>query len=181
MPAELFPTRYRALSHGIAAASGKFGSVLAQLFLAYISYGTGINYENIKLWLPYSLLIFSAFMLLGLLTTLWLPANEHGVGGGTKTLEEWAVGRVTPNGFAQTKVAKMVKRCWKVVARAWEKVYLGIDRLAGGDEGERRGAKMEVVRERARQEQEMRDLEVGAHDGVVEPDSEVVAAGNMQD
>lgn len=60
MPAELFPTRYRGLCHGISAAFGKLGSVIAQLFLAYINYGTKVkkvNYEKIERWLPYSLLM----------------------------------------------------------------------------------------------------------------------------
>jgi hypothetical protein len=30
-PAELFPTRYRAFAHGISAASGKAGAILASL------------------------------------------------------------------------------------------------------------------------------------------------------
>ena len=58
MPAELFPTRYRGLCHGISAAFGKLGSVVAQLFLAYINYGHGINYLTIQKWLPYSLLMY---------------------------------------------------------------------------------------------------------------------------
>lgn len=57
MPAELFPTRYRGLCHGISAAFGKLGSVVAQLFLAYINYGKNIDYNTIELWLPYSLLM----------------------------------------------------------------------------------------------------------------------------
>lgn len=57
MPAELFPTRYRGLCHGVSAAAGKLGSVVAQIFLAYINYGHGINYNSIQKWLPYSLLM----------------------------------------------------------------------------------------------------------------------------
>lgn len=60
MPAELFPTRYRGLSHGISAAFGKLGSVIAQLFLAYIDYGHGVDHKVIQKWLPYSLLMFVA-------------------------------------------------------------------------------------------------------------------------
>jgi hypothetical protein len=59
MPAELFPTRYRSLCHGISAAFGKLGSVIAQLFLAYINYGHGIDYQKINKWLPYSLLMYA--------------------------------------------------------------------------------------------------------------------------
>lgn len=64
MPAELFPTRYRGLSHGISAASGKLGSVIAQLFLAYVNYGHGVNYTDIQLWFPYSLLVFVTYFTL---------------------------------------------------------------------------------------------------------------------
>lgn len=31
VPGEVFPTRYRSTAHGISAASGKFGAVIAQL------------------------------------------------------------------------------------------------------------------------------------------------------
>lgn len=64
MPAELFPTRYRSLCHGISAAFGKLGSVIAQLFLAYINYGHGIDYQKINKWLPYSLLMYAPLLLL---------------------------------------------------------------------------------------------------------------------
>jgi MFS transporter, PHS family, inorganic phosphate transporter len=57
MPAELFPTRYRGLCHGISAAFGKLGSVVAQLFLAYINYGNGKDYTKIEFWLPFSVLM----------------------------------------------------------------------------------------------------------------------------
>ncbi|KAH6666839.1 major facilitator superfamily domain-containing protein [Halenospora varia] len=110
LPAELFPTRYRGLCHGISAAFGKLGSVVAQLFLAYINYGHNVDYQTIQKWLPYSLLIFSIFMLLGLwMTWKWIPGQERGTDGEIKTLEEWAKGRSTPNKFAQTRLAKIVE------------------------------------------------------------------------
>ena len=34
IPAEAFPTRYRSTAHGIAAASGKLGAILAQVGFA---------------------------------------------------------------------------------------------------------------------------------------------------
>lgn len=174
MPAELFPTRYRALSHGLSAAAGKFGSVVAQLFLAYISYGHGINYNTIQKWLPYSLLIFSIFMLLGFITTIfWIPGAEHGPTGQVKTLEEWEVGRATPNGFAQTKIARMVEWCWKLIARVWDKVYLFVDHLAGGDERERREA-----RKQGQLDQEMNELGLArARNGLAGHPEEQVDAG----
>jgi MFS transporter, PHS family, inorganic phosphate transporter len=35
LPAELFPTRYRATCHGISAAAGKLGSFVAQIVISY--------------------------------------------------------------------------------------------------------------------------------------------------
>lgn len=34
VPSEAFPTRYRSTAHGIAAASGKLGAILAQVAFA---------------------------------------------------------------------------------------------------------------------------------------------------
>ncbi|TGO55283.1 hypothetical protein BCON_0094g00330 [Botryotinia convoluta] len=131
--AELFPTRYRALSHGISAAFGKLGSVIAQLFLAYVNYGHNIDYNRIQLWLPYSLLIFSIFMLLGLLITIfYIPTPEIG-SDGVKTLEEWEVGRPA-NGFSKTWVARTIAEIWRWSSRSWDGIVGLIDR----DEGERR-------------------------------------------
>ena len=31
IPGEVFPTRYRSTAHGISAASGKFGAIIAQI------------------------------------------------------------------------------------------------------------------------------------------------------
>ncbi|KAH6690218.1 major facilitator superfamily domain-containing protein [Leptodontidium sp. MPI-SDFR-AT-0119] len=162
MPAELFPTRYRGLCHGISAAFGKLGSVVAQLFLAYINYGDHIDYNRIEKWLPYSLLIFSIFMLLGLITTIrWIPGQEHGPDGSVKTLEQWEVGRETPNGFSTTWTARRFEVFWKFLARLSMGVYLFVDDLAGGDARERR--EMERLdRENEEERERMRELdEVG--------------------
>lgn len=54
IPAEIFPTRYRCTCHGIAAAAGKLGSWVAQLFLAFaFKRGDGIDQE--KEWLGHVL------------------------------------------------------------------------------------------------------------------------------
>lgn len=191
MPAELFPTRYRGLCHGISAAFGKLGSVVAQLFLAYINYGHGVNHTRIEKWLPYSLLMsvtslllpkcsadtnyplsFSIFMLLGLITTIrWIPAQEHGPDGTVKTLEQWEVGRPTPNGFSNTWTARTVEIVWKWLASLSMRLYLFVDGLAGGDARERRDMarlerESEEERERMREMEEVERGRNGAHDGV---------------
>ncbi|KAL4744078.1 major facilitator superfamily domain-containing protein [Aspergillus similis] len=46
IPAEIFPTRYRATCHGISAGAGKLGSILIQLLSAYYRFGTGPGDEQ---------------------------------------------------------------------------------------------------------------------------------------
>ncbi|KAG9853865.1 MFS general substrate transporter, partial [Aureobasidium melanogenum] len=85
IPAEMFPTRYRATAHGISAAFGKLGAVLSQCILGWLqgSIQTDKTY----------LLVFSAFMLIGLvLTVYWIPRSRD-KNGRTFTLEELALGR----------------------------------------------------------------------------------------
>ncbi|TIA14531.1 inorganic phosphate transporter [Aureobasidium pullulans] len=85
IPAEVFPTRYRCTAHGISAAFGKLGAVLSQCILGWI---TG-NIKDNKTYL----LVFSAFMLVGLVMTVyWIP-HSRDKNGQTLTLEELARGR----------------------------------------------------------------------------------------
>jgi hypothetical protein len=90
-------------------------------------------------------------MLCGLLITIfWIPGKERGPQGDPKTLEEWEVGRDS-NIFAQTKSARAVAGVYHRVAKTWDKVYLWLDKISGGDEKERRAAEME-------QEEEMEEM-----------------------
>jgi PHS family inorganic phosphate transporter-like MFS transporter len=43
IPGELFPTRYRSTAHGISAASGKLGAIIAQLGFARLANIGGAN------------------------------------------------------------------------------------------------------------------------------------------
>ena len=43
VPGEAFPTRYRATAHGISAASGKFGAVVAQIAFQWLKDVGGPN------------------------------------------------------------------------------------------------------------------------------------------
>jgi PHS family inorganic phosphate transporter-like MFS transporter len=57
--AECFPTKYRCSCHGISAAAGKFGSIIAQIFLAYVKIGkpgVGVNDPH-STWLGWVLLV----------------------------------------------------------------------------------------------------------------------------
>lgn len=50
LPGELFPTRYRSTAHGISAASGKLGAVLAQVLLLYAKDIGGPNKSVDHMW-----------------------------------------------------------------------------------------------------------------------------------
>lgn len=81
IPGEIFPTRYRSTAHGMSAASGKIGAIVAQTCI-----GTLINHgcsaRNKNCFLPRVMQIFALFMLLGLFTSLLVPETKR------MTLEE---------------------------------------------------------------------------------------------
>lgn len=81
IPGEIFPTRYRSTAHGISAASGKVGAIIAQTALGLL-----VNHncaaDNQNCWLPHVMEIFALFMLIGIFTTLLIPETKR------KTLEE---------------------------------------------------------------------------------------------
>jgi MFS family permease len=79
LPAELFPTRYRSSAHGISAASGKLGAILAAFAFGPLADIGGPNAS-----LPSLLGVFSICMLAGLLVTFWIPETAG------RTLEEIA-------------------------------------------------------------------------------------------
>lgn len=76
VPGEVFPTRYRSTAHGISAASGKIGAVVAQIAFQWMKDIGGSN-----AFIGHILQIFSFFMLTGLASTLLIPETSH------KTLE----------------------------------------------------------------------------------------------
>ncbi|KAI9225263.1 MAG: phosphate transporter [Piptocephalis tieghemiana] len=77
IPGELFPTRYRSTAHGISAASGKLGAIVAQVGFSKLKDIGGHNAFMDKL-----ILIFAAFMLIGFFFTFLIPETKG------KTLEE---------------------------------------------------------------------------------------------
>lgn len=95
VPGECFPTRYRSTSHGLSAASGKVGAIIAQtIFGPLRTRGAkpGATGTAASPWLNHVMQIFALFMFLGIFTTLLIPETKR------KTLEELA-GEVpgTPN------------------------------------------------------------------------------------
>jgi MFS transporter, PHS family, inorganic phosphate transporter len=102
IPAEIFPTRYRATCYGISAASGKLGSIIVQIFSTYYKFGTQGTSEIIRYgWI---LVVFAVVMLLGAgITYICIPSiqkNSEGRGklwdGEPETLENLALGRMGP-------------------------------------------------------------------------------------
>ncbi|CAH6722974.1 inorganic phosphate transporter Pho84p [[Candida] jaroonii] len=81
IPGEVFPTRYRSTAHGLSAASGKVGAIIAQTCIGtLINHGCAPDKKNC--FLPHVMEIFALFMLLGLFTTLLIPETKR------MTLEE---------------------------------------------------------------------------------------------
>lgn len=82
VPGEVFPTRYRSTSHGISAASGKVGAILAQVLIGPLRVRGNPTKENPSPWLNHVMQIFALFMCCGIFTTLLIPETKR------KTLEE---------------------------------------------------------------------------------------------
>ncbi|KAF8873999.1 phosphate permease [Infundibulicybe gibba] len=76
IPGEVFPTRYRSTAHGISAASGKLGAIVAQVVFFRLNQTTPAS--AVKIFLE----IFAFFMLTGIFSTLLLPETKG------RTLEE---------------------------------------------------------------------------------------------
>jgi PHS family inorganic phosphate transporter-like MFS transporter len=84
VPGECFPTRYRSTSHGISAASGKVGAIIAQVVFGPLRTRGGVTADNPAPWLNHIMQIFALFMLCGIFTTFLIPETKR------KTLEELA-------------------------------------------------------------------------------------------
>ncbi|KAJ2140461.1 hypothetical protein IW142_005406 [Coemansia sp. RSA 564] len=81
IPAEAFPTRFRSTCHGISAACGKVGAVVAQLGFFQLKDRGGKN-----AFIPQLIQIFALFMLVGLVFTWFVPETKG------KSLEELSEG-----------------------------------------------------------------------------------------
>ncbi|KAK3995433.1 putative inorganic phosphate transporter [Cladorrhinum sp. PSN332] len=96
VPSEIFPTPYRCTAHGISAAFGKLGSILAIL----IVYGINSGYHHNSKRQGLIFLLFASFMALGaLFSWAYLPNVQRRVAAGgkkvvyeTKNLEELGEG-----------------------------------------------------------------------------------------
>jgi len=71
IPGEIFPTRYRSTAHGISAASGKLGAIIAQVGFSQL-----LNIGGTNKFLKHILEIFAFFMMTGIFSTLLLPETK---------------------------------------------------------------------------------------------------------
>ncbi|KAK3113971.1 acid phosphatase pho5 [Teratosphaeriaceae sp. CCFEE 6253] len=76
VPGECFPTRYRSTSHGISAASGKIGSIIAQVCIGTLR-TRGATKTNPNPWLNHVLQIYALFMFCGIFSTLLIPETKR--------------------------------------------------------------------------------------------------------
>ncbi|KAK1969142.1 H+ symporter [Colletotrichum sublineola] len=87
VPGECFPTRYRSTGHGISAAMGKVGAILAQVIsipLLAKDVPGDCHGEHCAPWLDRLLELFALFMFLGMLSSFLIPETKG------MTLEELA-------------------------------------------------------------------------------------------
>jgi PHS family inorganic phosphate transporter-like MFS transporter len=73
IPAEVFPTRFRATAHGISAACGKAGAILASF-----AFNVLVDYGGKNAFLPQTLGIFAGIQFVGLIATIWLIPESKG-------------------------------------------------------------------------------------------------------
>lgn len=76
LPGECFPTRYRATAHGISAAVGKIGALIAQCIFVPLVY-RGAKTPGDAPWLNHVMVIFSGFMLCGFATSFFIPETRR--------------------------------------------------------------------------------------------------------
>ncbi|KAK9456450.1 major facilitator superfamily domain-containing protein [Dipodascopsis uninucleata] len=74
VPGECFPTRYRSSAHGISAAAGKVGAIIAQSAIAPLR---SRGCPNGSCWLNHVMEIFALFMLLGVFCSLLIPETKR--------------------------------------------------------------------------------------------------------
>ena len=84
VPGECFPTRYRSTSHGLSAASGKVGAIVAQTVFGPLRTKGHPTKTNPTPWLNHIMEIFALFMFCGIFTSLLIPETKR------RTLEELA-------------------------------------------------------------------------------------------
>ncbi|KAE8230745.1 hypothetical protein CF326_g4248 [Tilletia indica] len=86
IPGEVFPTRVRSTAHGLSAACGKLGAIIASLGFAELSKPSSIGNQGV-FW------IFTAISILGFIVTLFFTIETKGRDADLIDREEVAEGR----------------------------------------------------------------------------------------
>jgi PHS family inorganic phosphate transporter-like MFS transporter len=73
IPAEVFPTRFRATAHGLSAACGKAGAITAAF-----GFNALVNSGGTNAFLPQTLGIFAGIQFVGLIVTILLIPESKG-------------------------------------------------------------------------------------------------------
>lgn len=87
IPGECFPTRYRSTGHGVSAAAGKIGAIIAQILIQFLLNKGALPDCSGKACSPFLnhlMQIFALFMLCGTMVSFLVPETKG------RTLEELA-------------------------------------------------------------------------------------------
>ena len=110
VPGECFPTRYRSTGHGLSAAFGKIGAIIAQVIsIPLLNKDSPPNCSGNKCspWLDRLMQIFALFMLCGMFVSFLIPETK-GI-----TLEELAGEPPTSyNSGRNGSISVVQKRSW---------------------------------------------------------------------
>ena len=72
IPGEVFPTRVRSTAHGVSAASGKLGAIVAQVGFSQL-----VNIGGKGMFVDKLMIIFAVFTLIGGIVTFWIPETAR--------------------------------------------------------------------------------------------------------
>ncbi|KAI0509274.1 major facilitator superfamily domain-containing protein [Xylaria bambusicola] len=110
IPGECYPTRYRSTGHGISAAMGKVGAILAQVIsIPLLKKGAPPTCKGTQCqpWIDKLMQIFALFMLLGLIVSFLVPETKG------YTLEELAGERSTSyNSGRNGSIVEIPRKWW---------------------------------------------------------------------
>ncbi|KAI0971520.1 major facilitator superfamily domain-containing protein [Xylaria arbuscula] len=110
VPGECYPTRYRSTGHGISAAMGKVGAIVAQVIsIPLLAKGSPPNCQegSCTPWIDKLMQIFALFMFAGLVVSFLIPETKG------YTLEELAGERPTSyNSGRNGSIVEKPKKWW---------------------------------------------------------------------
>jgi PHS family inorganic phosphate transporter-like MFS transporter len=130
LPAEIFPTRRRAIAHGIAAASGKLGANLYQIYFPFVKFHNGgrryAASDASTKWLGFTVLCFIPTMLAGALVAWILVPPTREDGGRTNLsldeLEKLGNQSIWGDSIVMVRLVKMYEMVRNLLMGCWAAV-----------------------------------------------------------